>query len=122
MRKMEHLNRGLIVAQAKKGMYLSWRYLGNEPDGIVWRIYRRRKEADWERLAELRPRDVAPESRYETNPGIVKKNTTPCCHIDPDGIPGDEYAVAPVIDGMEGVREQAVLPVLEPLPGAEGQA
>ena len=122
MRKMEHLNRGLIVAQAKKGMYLSWRYLGNEPDGIVWRIYRRRKGADWERLAELRPRDVAPESRYETNPGIVKKNTTPCCHIDPDGIPGDEYAVAPVIDGMEGVREQAVLPVLEPLPGAEGQA
>ena len=122
MRKMEHLNRGLIVAQAEKGMYLSWRYLGNEPDGIVWRIYRRRKGADWERLAELRPRDVAPESRYETNPGIVKKNTTPCCHIDPDGIPGDEYAVAPVIDGMEGVREQAVLPVLEPLPGAEGQA
>ena len=44
MRKMERLNRGLIAARLEKGMYLSWRFLGNEPDGICWRIYRRRGE------------------------------------------------------------------------------
>ena len=122
MRKMEKLNRGLIVARAETGMYLSWRYLGNEPDGIAWRIYRRRKESAWELLAEILPRDVAPESCYAENPGIVKKNTTPCCYVDPEGNEEDRYAVAPVEDGREGAREEAMLPVLEPLPGAEGQA
>ena len=122
MRKMEKLNRGLIAARAEKGIYLSWRYLGDEPDGIVWRIYRKRAEGPWEALTEIRPRDVAPESRYAENPGIVKKNTTPCCYVDPEGLESDRYAVAPVIDGAEGVREQPVLPLLEPLAGGEGQA
>ena len=117
---MEKLNRGLIVARLEKGMYLSWRFLGNEPDGIAWRIYRKR--GTWERIADILPRDVAPESRYAENPGIVKKNTTPCCWIDPDGKPEDQYAVCPVIDGKEGEREETRLPVLEPLAGAEGQA
>ncbi|MCR4877123.1 MAG: hypothetical protein K5922_08125 [Clostridiales bacterium] len=122
MRRMEKLNRGLIVAPAEKGMYLSWRFLGDEPDGIAWRIYRRRKEGDWERIADILPRDVEPESHYEENPGIVKRNTTPCCYVDPEGSAGDTYAVAPVMDGTEGPREQAMLPVLESLPGGEGQA
>ena len=122
MRRMERLNRGLIAARAEKGMYLSWRYLGDEPDGITWRIFRKRNGGSWEQLAEIRPRDVAPESSYDSNPGIVKKNTTPCCYVDPDGQPSDIYAVAPVVDGVEGIREQSALPVLEPLPGTEGQA
>ena len=122
MRRMERLNRGLIVAPAEKGMYLSWRFLGDEPDGIAWRIYRRRKEGDWERIADILPRDVEPESHYEENPGIVKRNTTPCCYVDPEGSAGDAYAVAPVMDDTEGPREQAMLPVLESLPGGEGQA
>ena len=122
MRRMERLNRGLIAARAEKGMYLSWRYLGDEPDGITWRIFRKRNGGSWEQLAEIRPRDVAPESSYDSNPGIVKKNTTPCCYMDPDGQPSDIYAVAPVVDGVEGIREQSALPVLEPLPGTEGQA
>ena len=83
--QLEKLNRGLIAARTEKGIYLSWRYLGDEPDGIVWRIYRRREEGPWELLAEILPRDAAPESSYEENPGIVKKNTTPCCYVDPDG-------------------------------------
>ena len=118
---MERLNRGLIVARAEKGMYLSWRFLGNEPDGIAWRIYRRRG-AGWNCVSELQPRDVPPESHWEENPGIVKKNTTPCCWTDPEGLPGDDYAVAPVIDGVEGPREQPMLPVLESLSGGESQA
>ena len=122
MRKMEKLNRGLIVARAEQGMYLSWRFLGDEPDGIVWRVYRKRGEGDWAPLAEIRPRDVAPESHYPENPGIVKKHTTPSCFVDPDGLPGDRYAVAPVIDGIEGAWEEPMLPMLEELPGAEGQA
>ena len=96
MRRMEKLNRGLIAARLEKGNYLSWRYLGDEPDGISWRIYRKRKNGPWERLAEILPRDVAPESHFEGNPGIVKRNTTPCCWTDPEGQEGDCYAVAPV--------------------------
>ena len=122
MRKMERLNRGLVVARAEKGMYLSWRFLGNEPDGIVWRIYRKRGEGAWERVTEVGPRDVPPESHYAENPGIVKKHTTPSCWVDPEGRTGDRYAVAPVIDGAEGPREEMMLPELEPLAGAEGQA
>ena len=122
MRKMERLNRGLIVAQAEKGMYLSWRFLGNEPDGIAWRVYRKQADGAWRRIAEITPRDVPPESGYPENPGIVKKNTTPCCYIDPEGTSGDCYAVSPVIDGIEGAREEPMLPELSPLPGAEGQA
>ena len=122
MRRMERLNRGLTAARLENGMYLSWRYLGNEPDGICWRVYRRRNDGPWECLTEIGPRDVAPESQYDGNPGIVKKNTTPCCYVDPEGQMGDVYAVAPVTDGVEGAREETSLPVLESLPGAEGQA
>ena len=122
MRRMEHLNRGLITAPAEHGIYLSWRYLGDEPDGITWRIYRKRDEGAWEHLADLEPRDVAPESCYAENPGIVKKNTTPSCYTDTDGRPGDLYAVAPVKDGVEGKRDEQMLPALESLPGGEGQA
>ena len=53
MRRMERLNRGLIAARAENGMYLSWRYLGDEPDGITWRVYRRRNEGPWEQLTEI---------------------------------------------------------------------
>ena len=119
---MEKLNRGLIAARAEKGIYLSWRYLGDEPDGIIWRVYRKRQEGPWEQAAEIRPRDAAPESRYEENPGIVKKNTTPSCWTDPEGQEGDRYAVAPVTESGEGPREEMMLPLLEPLAGAEGQA
>ena len=122
MRRMEKLNRGLIAARLAKGMYLSWRFLGSEPDGTAWRIYRKRGEDGWTRLAELAPQDVPPESHYAENPGIVKKNTAPCCYVDPEGRPEDLYAVAPVINGEEGPREQPLLPVLEPLAGGEGQA
>ena len=122
MRKMEHLNRGLVAARLEKGMYLSWRFLGNEPDGIAWRVYRKQADGAWRRIAEITPRDVPPESGYPENPGIVKKNTTPCCYIDPEGTSGDCYAVSPVIDGIEGAREEPMLPELSPLPGAEGQA
>ena len=122
MRRMEKLNRGLIAARAGEGIYLSWRYLGDEPDGIIWRIYRQRRNGSWERLTEIQPRDVLPESNYAENPGIVKKNTTPCCYVDPEGQEGDSYAVAPVIGGKEGIREQMMLPMLEPLAGADGQA
>jgi hypothetical protein len=119
---MERLNRGLTVAGVENGMYLSWRYLGDEPDGIIWRVYRRRNDDPWKLLTEIQPRDVAPESHYDTNPGIVKKNTTPCCYVDPEGQEEDEYAVAPVTEGVEGSREGMMLPLLETLPGGEGQA
>ena len=105
MRKMEKLTRGLVAARVENGMYLTWRFLGHEPDGISWRLYRRRGDGPWALLTELHPRDVAPESHYPENPGVVKRNTTPCCYTDPDGREDDDYAVAPVTDGVEGPRE-----------------
>ena len=122
MRMMEGLNRGLIAAPAKKGVYLSWRFLGDEPDGIAWRIYRKRNGGSWIRIAEISPRDVPPESSYAENPGIVKRNTTPCCYVDPDGLPEDIYGVSSFYNDVEGPMEQQMLPMLEPLPGAKGQA
>jgi len=35
---MEELTRGLVAAQVPGGTFLSWRFLGDEPDGISWNV------------------------------------------------------------------------------------
>ena len=70
MRRMECLNRGLIVARAETGMYLSWRYLGDEPDGITWRVYRKRNDGPWQQLAEIL---VTDEPLPRTATGKIKR-------------------------------------------------
>lgn len=116
LRPMEYLDRGLVAAETSDGIFLSWRFLGNEPDGISWNIYR-----DGVKIATVEPRDVAPESNYETNPGVVKENTTPTNYTDPDGSVTSVYEVAPVIDGVEGRKEGLTVPMLSTLSGKEGQ-
>ena len=116
LRPVEYLDRGLVAAETSDGIFLSWRFLGNEPDGISWNVYR-----DGEKIATIEPRDVQPESNYETNPGIVKENTTPTNYTDPDGTIASQYEVAPVIDGVEGRREGMTVPMLSSLSGKEGQ-
>ena len=105
LRQMEYLDRGLVAAQTADGIFLSWRFLGNEPDGISWNVYRKDVGTSFQLIATINPRDVQPESNYETNPGIVKENTTPTNYTDPDGTIESIYEVAPVIDGVEGRRE-----------------
>ena len=121
MRKMERLNRALMAAPLEQGNYVAWRRFGNEADGLTWHLYRTRNGRR-ERIAVITPHDVAPESHYPENPGIVKRNTTPSCYVDRDGEKGDLYEVAPVIQGVEGAREGMAFPMLEPLPGDEGQS
>ncbi len=73
---MEYLTRGLVAAQVPGGIFLSWRYLGNEPDAISWNVYRKDGDAAWVKVTTIEPRDVAPESDYATNPGVVKHDST----------------------------------------------
>ena len=53
MRRMERLNRGLIVAEAENGIYLSWRYLGDEPDGIICTVTYTNKDCSIRRQAGI---------------------------------------------------------------------
>jgi len=122
LRPVEYLTRGLIAAQVQNGIFLSWRFLGNEPDGISWNIYRKDVGGDFVKIATISPRDVQPESNYPTNPGIVKENVTPSNYIDPDGKITSIYEVAPVINGVEGRRQGMSVPMLSALSGSPGQA
>ena len=121
-RQMEYLTRGLVAAQAADGVFLSWRFLGNEPDGISWNVYRKDGDADFVKITTIAPRDVQPESDYDTNPGIVKEDVTPSNYTDPDGVLTSVYEVAPVVDGAEGERQGMSVPMLSTLAGQAGQA
>ncbi|MCY7849850.1 rhamnogalacturonan lyase [Bacillus haynesii] len=37
---MEHLNRGLVAVKTKKGVFLSWRLLGTDPEETAFNLYR----------------------------------------------------------------------------------
>ncbi|MEO3746454.1 carbohydrate-binding protein [Plantactinospora sp. B5E13] len=119
---MEYLTRGLVAAQTADGIFLSWRFLGDEPDGISWNVYRKDGDADFVKITTIAPRNVQPESDYDTNPGIVKENVTPSNYTDPDGVLTSVYEVAPVVGGVEGRRQGMSVPMLSALPGQAGQA
>jgi hypothetical protein len=121
LRPMEKLTRGLVAAQTSGGVFLSWRFLGDEPDGISWNVYRKSGDAEFAKVATVAPRDVQPESDYASNPGIVKEDVTPSSYTDPDGTLASVYEVAPVVDGKEGARQGMSAPMLSALPGAAGQ-
>jgi hypothetical protein len=120
-RDVEYLTRGLVAAQVPGGVFLSWRFLGDEPDGVAWNVYRKDGDADFAKIATIEPRDVQPESDYETNPGVVKENVTPSNFTDPAGQLSSQYEVAPVIDGVEGARQGQSVPMLDALAGAAGE-
>lgn len=122
LRPMEYLTRGLVAAKVPGGVFLSWRFLGNEPDGLSWNVYRKDGDTDFVKIATIAPRDVQPESNYATNPGIVKENVTPSNYTDPDGLLTSIYEVAPVMDGVEGFRQGMSVPMLSALAGSAGQA
>ena len=122
LRPVEHLARGLVVAKIPAGAFLSWRMLGDEPDGLSWNVYRKDGDAEYVKIATVEPRDVQPESNFPANPGIVKVNVTPSNYTDPDGLLTSIYEVAPVINGVEGGRQGQSVPMLSALPGGAGQA
>ncbi|WP_127819514.1 rhamnogalacturonan lyase family protein [Microbacterium sp. CPCC 204701] len=122
LRPVEYLTRGLVAAQVQGGVFLSWRFLGDEPDGLSWNVYRKDGDAAFAKIATIAPRAVQPESAYPTNPGVVKENTTPSNYTDPDGTVASIYEVAAVVDGVEGAREGMSAPMLSSLSGQAGQA
>jgi hypothetical protein len=122
LRPVEYLTRGLVAAQVAGGTFLSWRFLGDEPDGLAWNVYRKDGDADFVKIATVEPRDVQPESSYPANPGIVKEDSTPSNYTDPAGLVTSVYEVAPVVDGVEGTREGMSVPMLSALAGAAGQS
>lgn len=122
LRPVEYLTRGLVAAQSADGVFLSWRYLGDEPDDLSWNVYRKDGDADFAKIAFIAPRDVQPESNYDTNPGIVKEDVTPSNYTDPDGALTSIYEVAPVVDGVEGERQGMSVAMLSSLTGQAGQA
>lgn len=122
LRPVEYLTRGLVAAQVPEGIFLSWRFLGDEPDGLSWNVYRKDGDAAFAKIATVAPRDVQPESDYDTNPGVVKEDSTPSNYTDPDGTVASVYEVAPVVDGVEGQRQGMSVAMLSSLPGQAGQA
>ena len=115
LRNTEYLTRGLVCARlpGTAGVFMSWRFLGNEPDGISWNIYRSDDGgATWAKIATIEPRDVEPESDYATNPGIVKENVTPTNYTDAAGTASSLYEVSPIIDGIEGLRQGMSVPMM----------
>ncbi|TYL53131.1 hypothetical protein [Agromyces mariniharenae] len=122
LRPVEYLTRGLVAAQSADGIFLSWRFLGDEPNGLSWNVYRKDGGADFQKIATIEPRDVQPESDYDTNPGVVKEDSTPSNYTDPDGVLTSVYEVAPVIHGVEGERQGMSVPMLSALAGGAGQA
>ena len=115
LRQMEKLTRGLVAARlpGTQGVFMSWRFLGDEPDGISWNVYRSNDAGQtWDLIATIEPRDVEPESNFATNPGIVKENVTPSNYTDAAGTAASIYEVAPVIDGVEGLRQGMSVPMM----------
>src|SRR5262245_4130465 len=47
LRPVEYLTRGLVAAQVPGGIFLSWRFLGDEPDGLSWNVYRKDGDAEF---------------------------------------------------------------------------
>ncbi|MGC9318126.1 MAG: carbohydrate binding domain-containing protein [Armatimonadota bacterium] len=85
-RVAEAMGRGLVAVPIEGGrVYLSWRLLRDDPDGVAFEVYRR---AGAEGLRKLGDAPI----------------TGTCDFIDESPVPGVEnrYAVKPVRDGWEG--------------------
>jgi hypothetical protein len=83
---MEYLDRGLVAVKVTGGVFLSWRFLGNEPDDVAYNVYR-------------------DDANIATVTG--KSNYT-----DPDGLATSSYQVAAVINGKKYAREASFRPVI----------
>ena len=85
-RQMEYLNRGGFAAtNPSGGMYLSWRLLGTEPMDTTFNIYK--------------------------NGGRLVTELDNTNYTDATGTAGDEYTVAPVINGIEGAQSEPMMPL-----------
>jgi len=105
LRYMEKLDRGLVAVQQSDGkVFLSWRLLASDPDGVAFNVYRE---------MERPPAAAAPgqfSSQPAAQPGAVLVNAQPLkdgtwlldssARLDRE----TRYFVAPVVDGVEQPR------------------
>ncbi|TDD13979.1 hypothetical protein E1218_33725 [Kribbella turkmenica] len=84
LRRMEYLDRGLVAVKVGSGVYLSWRFLGDESEATTFRVYR----------DDIAVADVADSTNYS----------------DTVGTPTSSYSVAAVVDGVEGERSAELTP------------
>ncbi len=82
-RQMEQLDRGLVAAKTGDGVFVSWRWLGNESNTVKYNLYR-----DGQR--------VNPFELNVTN------------YTDTNGTAESTYQVAAVVDGVEQEKCEAV--------------
>ena len=84
-RQMEALGRGLVATQPEPGkVFLSWRLLGTDPDGIAFHVYRRSGDAEAVRLTT----DPLTKATCLTDATADLSKPT-------------AYVVRPVLDGQE---------------------
>ncbi|AEG43270.1 rhamnogalacturonan lyase [Isoptericola variabilis] len=88
--QLERLDRGLVAAHTSEGVFLSWRLLGEEVTGHT--------DSGMAGADFVVYRDGA----------AIATVTDSTNYVDPAGTADAEYAVAPVVDGVEGERSAAV--------------
>ena len=84
-RKMDRLDRGLVAQKVTRGVFLSWRILGEEYYGVKYNVYR-------------------DGTRLNAEPLSVSNLT------DASGTEESRYTVAAVVDGVEQAQCAAVMP------------
>jgi rhamnogalacturonan endolyase len=84
-RQMERLGRGVVAVHHTKGkVFVSWRLLGTDPDGIAFHVYRRSGDGEAVRLTKD---PITKSTCYEDAAADLTKPTA--------------YFVRPVLDGKE---------------------
>ena len=105
LRYMERLDRGLVAVQQSDGkVFLSWRLLADDPDGVAFNVYRETERppaaADPGRFSS---QPATPTSALRLNPQPLKEGTwllDSSARLDRE----TRYFVAAVIDGVEQPR------------------
>jgi hypothetical protein len=88
--QMENLDRGVVAVQASGGVYVGWRLLGQDPDGVGFNVYR---------------------DGVKVNGDPLTSSTN---LLDPGGRAGSTYAVRAVVSGAEQSPSEATAVWSEP--------
>ncbi|WP_336771536.1 rhamnogalacturonan lyase family protein [Paenibacillus sp. MMO-58] len=85
-RQMEDLDRGLVAVEQDGHVFLSWRFLGTEPDNIGFNVYR---------------------DGLKINSALIQSSTN---YVDEDGNADSSYSIRAVVNGEEQTPSETVQP------------
>ncbi|MEK4274409.1 rhamnogalacturonan lyase family protein [Paenibacillus sp. FSL R7-0026] len=83
-RQAEYLKRGLVAVLVDNGVFLSWRYLNNDPDDIAFNIYKNGTKVNASPISDV------------TN------------YVDTTGFDSSQYQISTVIAGKEQMQPEVV--------------